>query len=1588
MREEKTYVLNDDGRLEELERNAQQRDYSAEETEEQKQLFHSVTDKVEQMCAEISKQNGFEQDTLVAIKYLLNEMPSQNLTKNGMLYRSVQFAFQQALDMDDPKKYRETIRKNQDIRNEQMKSLWRDFKSVRTQYDELSERFGTEKFEKEKAEEWIDRLKRSQDEMRETEKSKLQALKELEEVKNKIKQILGYEIEPEKNEDYLDEHLFEVQPDSSNNWDDEEEDEKEEQKEDREERYSINNDRREDEKEEQREDREERYSVDIEGNIGRKSKENENRNKYGNEKNQNVDSGKKNEEVVKEEPDPAAEIRKKINDYPDDFLIPLDDLSRQKRSFTEIIRDYAELNNVTYKPNAIENELVGEDEEAKAKVKAIKEDLESILWDFNLGKQASMEKIDKFWSDMSGQTLYKENGLPFESFDAMQNIWIFMKAYGKNGELYKGKEYPEMLFYRDVMIETEVDSREKIKNAIEKASEKYPAMIKRHQEEIELAKKEYDKEKEQEKLKEDCRKELEHGSEKLTECLNNYYIPRRSGKMVKTSGVYDVKGSMKLDHCINDLFSDYDRFISGSKSWKVKDERENLLSKLREMYEKLEFSMHKIEDVKTPESYNECVREVYFFLRTLPVVMPSAKNLGYKEIETYRKKYYSEVFRKTYREFLDKRKNLERVPVDFLKSDQWETMKSEIKISDEGNQKDKKSLEESFKDIEAVYQKLVEDGHFYDESEMQEYPVKLKEDVMKPLQMTSANEIIMFQTNTPSLFREKVEETYQFLNFLCKPESLKQRKNGFFTSEKLTELYAKFQMEYKIPIRWQEKNGSTKEYEAEKEYLKEKEVKRKAKEEKEQSERKKIRKNIRKNIDKYLIPVQIEEREKEWSEMQKSLEKYWSGDEAGRATFIKTMGEVLTELNKENRIEIDKIKVLYTCIGLPDISKSITSEEQCLESVQKIWMFVKGYAEARLADTEYGGSGENWKSIYYDKIVKVLEKNKEIKTAIQKKNEPYEAALEKRRKQQRSAEIREKSKNILETKRDLSKQELIELRDVLKNPEKMKSDELAGYLSVTLRLYIDTRYREQARYSADGTMYSKTLTQARRELAEATAEKRQEAMKDVLRVIEVNERIETRYKNEFEQASSIIAKLKEEGYELDLTLSEDVEKCKSELTKNLEILQFGTKDEKKKIKQELEQLSQKNEGKKEEQKENKPKEDPPKANEAEEKERQEKEREEKEHKAKEAKEKEREKKEAEEKERAEKEEKERQEKKENELKDAEKLKKKLEEKEKLTTVVLKAFAMENLPADKKCKILEELLPIVVRRTDTILNEIVKQGNSKRGEILSRMAIEPLAQGNDWEAQNENLQKTIEVYDFIENKLIPQIETRDVKVSEEVKNNFKKSRKKITAQKSEWSVPENKRLQQELEKFQIVERDHIPKHGQHPEIFGAVGAAVRNYQQLLQAEGGQSNLRQHLLDAKELYKACRTYLDLHMKVKRPNTDRSTFTIAGQHSDEGRLRKQTVVKLLELMDDPEMQKSHPEFAEACNAYRAFCDEKGDTFVKLDYRKLQQALADKTHARVAANTSLRDKAYAELDNVYKAYQANMGNAEVKKEVKAIAR
>ena len=146
--------------LEERQRDVQQINDRKEAVKAQSRMFESVTEKVKRMEEAIERENQAVQDSAGTLNILLDDMPANNLlNKNGQLYASVYNAFMQSLDVEEANSYRETIRKNETLRMEQMNTLWSDFKNVQKQYDELSKRFGTDKFDKDDAEHWINELK-------------------------------------------------------------------------------------------------------------------------------------------------------------------------------------------------------------------------------------------------------------------------------------------------------------------------------------------------------------------------------------------------------------------------------------------------------------------------------------------------------------------------------------------------------------------------------------------------------------------------------------------------------------------------------------------------------------------------------------------------------------------------------------------------------------------------------------------------------------------------------------------------------------------------------------------------------------------------------------------------------------------------------------------------------------------------------------------------------------------------------------------------------------------------------------------------------------------------------------------------------------------------------------------------------------------------------------------------------------------------------------------------------------------------------------------------------------------------------------
>lgn len=127
-----------------------------------------------------------------------------------------------------------------------------------------------------------------------------------------------------------------------------------------------------------------------------------------------------------------------------------------------------------------------------------------------------------------------------------------------------------------------------------------------------------------------------------------------------------------------------------------------------------------------------------------------------------------------------------------------------------------------------------------------------------------------------------------------------------------------------------------------------------------------------------------------------------------------------------------------------------------------------------------------------------------------------------------------------------------------------------------------------------------------------------------------------------------------------------------------------------------------------------------------------------------------------------------------------------------------------------------------------------------------------------------------------------------------------------------------------------------RSGGHSNEFNAIKKAVREFE-----------VNPYSTEKWNLYKACDTYLRAHTQDGR--------NIGGQGSEVGRLRKQAVVNLLQILSKDESLTSKLREAEAADPGR----------VKLNFAELEKSLASKSDAKVNNKylTGAKKKAYAEL-------------------------
>lgn len=298
---------------------------------------------------------------------------------------------------------------------------------------------------------------------------------------------------------------------------------------------------------------------------------------------------------------------------------------------------------------------------------------------------------------------------------------------------------------------------------------------------------------------------------------------------------------------------------------------------------------------------------------------------------------------------------------------------------------------------------------------------------------------------------------------------------------------------------------------------------------------------------------------------------------------------------------------------------------------------------------------------------------------------------------------------------------------------------------------------------------------------------------------------------------------------------------------------------------------------------------------------------------------------------------------------------------------------------------EELSSSIANGLNTYINEKYKPyiTSIKEGKIGTKhkTLLDDVGSAQDEPSQQaamENLykftsehDKKLDEYDkkFEILKIIvdTKLDKNNLSIPADLRDELAKCHSELKIEKAKMSQWATEKLQRSIEEFNIIAAEYIPKHGRrHPKEFNAIRSSISDYQELLQKN--DATLQERVDGAAAIYKACRDYLSVHMNVKNPGTDHSTVSIDGQKTTEGRLRKQIVVKLLETFDDQSLWSEHPVFGMAQKRYKDYIQSEGKKYIDLDYKKLHESLASKIKAPVTADMSNAEKAYAEIDIVFK--------------------
>lgn len=183
---------------------------------------------------------------------------------------------------------------------------------------------------------------------------------------------------------------------------------------------------------------------------------------------------------------------------------------------------------------------------------------------------------------------------------------------------------------------------------------------------------------------------------------------------------------------------------------------------------------------------------------------------------------------------------------------------------------------------------------------------------------------------------------------------------------------------------------------------------------------------------------------------------------------------------------------------------------------------------------------------------------------------------------------------------------------------------------------------------------------------------------------------------------------------------------------------------------------------------------------------------------------------------------------------------------------------------------------------------------------------------------------------------------------------------VADQKEELNTEKAPQKQQEidpsrqsiLDAFDAIRDTTVSRFGtKHDKEFDAVWDAVNEYE----AAVYEASLNKKDIDRKigsNLFSACKNYLMLHLREKK-----GVQSIDGQGSKDGRLRKQAIVNMLEVMMNNDDLN---EFAWASQNHAANLPDNKKN-VSLDFGQLKRSLAESSRVR---SVPIEQRYYAELE------------------------